>query len=310
MLNDLHRAVERGVKMLLTSAEPGGLWKDYELPVGTSSAWVTAYVANALLDARSLLSDTGELDDACGRARNEIRARFRPGEGWGYHERVEPDADSTALAVLFLQRVGIDDSAARAALLHFRRSDGGYGTFVRTDERNAWGHTHADVLPTVLRAFEERDGDLVLPHRHPAGFWRSYWWHSDVYATEACLRLLSECGRRNECERSRSWLLECATPSGAFEEALSAAALATLQPDEPVQETQTSLLLSLLESQRNDGSWPAGARLRITLPACARPWDAPSARLYLDGGTFTSATVVGALARILISSRGRVRVRR
>ncbi len=300
-------ALDRGVAALLRAADSNGWWTDYSLPVGVSTTWVTAYVANSLLDACDYFKEKVAIPTACLLAAKNIQDAFRPGEGWGYHEGIETDADTTALCTLLVRRMGFDAGPGCAALLTMVREDGGLGTFRRADlkDDDAWGHTHADVFPTVLCALGDprniSGADMVLGMREGGGFWCSYWWETNLYATEACLRFFQECGRVNECEVSRDWLLHQVALSNPFEQALCARALTTLRPDALVDGRRERLVRSLLESQLKDGSWAGCAALRVTFPDCPRPWESPttSGPLYLDRGILTTATVVSALSQIL-----------
>lgn len=298
------RALERGVNALVRAANPMGRWTDYSLPVGVSTTWITAYVANALLDTLESLKDKAVVLRVCLRAAKNIQDVFRFGEGWGYHDAIETDADTTALCTLLLRRVGLDATSGQTALLGFFQEDGQLGTFRRSNRMSdAWGHTHADVLPTVLRALHDgrkmSGAEMLLRMREPHGFWCSYWWETNLFATEACLTFFQECGPRGECEASQDWLLHQAPLSNTFEQALCMRALNTLQPNILIDRSRERLMRCLLESQLQDGSWTGCAALRVTFPDCSRPWESPatSGPLYLDHGILTTATVVSALAK-------------
>jgi hypothetical protein len=136
----------------------------------------------------------------------------------------------------------------------------------------------------------------VVRARCAAGHWSSYWWRSDLYATEASLRALAWAGRSDACSASRDWLLAGPTPETAFERALHLRALSHL-PEVPLEALRRGLS-DLLAEQLPDGTFHPGAWLRVTDPACSAPWAASSGggRLYLDDGLFTTATAVAALA--------------
>ena len=300
----IRSALQRGVDVLLRSLDPTGWWIDYALPVGPSTTWVTAYVANALLDACDF-HETSGVREACMTAAKKIQEGFRPDEGWGYHEEIETDSDTTALCILLLRRMGLDTEAGRATLFTFARRDGGFGTFRRNNSDDAWGHTHADVFANVLRAIggipTTSNIDLLLGMRKARGLWHSYWWHTDLYATALSLGFLRDSGLSLECEASRDWLIDEAPLSNTFEHALCVRALSTLRSHTLVDSMRARLVLSLLESQLEDGSWAGAAALRVTRADCVRPWEssATSGRLYVDRGILTTATVVSALALVL-----------
>lgn len=290
-------ALRRGVAFLLDCATPSG-WRDFHLPVGTSSSWVTAYVANALLDAAPTAGFEA-IAEKCSAAAKALSASFRAGQGWGYNEHVETDADSTALALILLDRLGFDAPPAAELLVPYRNEDGGFGTFKARSNRDGWATSHADVTPTVVSALATATWANTLDCLRAAGgsfgHWRSYWWLTDLYATEANLRVL----RRDAGEASSSWLVSLEPSVRPFETALLVRALSHFAGKTQRNRFADCLRL-LLEQQRQDGSWQASAWLRVPDRRCATPWQAPyaSGRVHVDDGIFTTATVVGALSQV------------
>lgn len=286
------REAVRAAVNALVERQRGGLWIDYLLPVGASTSWTTAYVADALLDAAPLLGDP-TIYDRLALAATALSSRKRP-QGWGYNEAVECDADSTALALLVLARLGAP--ADPSLLARFRNSDGGYGTFRRDDPADSWAHTHFDVTPNVLRALWSMrepvpDDDLAAlsDAQTPSGNWRSYWWGTDLFATEAAARVLRLYAIHPERD-VRSWIT--ATPvEGAFETAL---ALRAMKWSGDESERIATLTTALLRMQQSNGMWSGSGWLRVT-DSTARATE-PHGRLYVDGGTVTTATAVAALA--------------
>jgi len=294
------RAVTRALEYLVNSQREGGQWADFQLPVGTSTTWVTAYVGNALILAHRSFPTGEGFQHAIRRAASFLVATFRS-SGWGFNETTESDADSSALAVLFLRESGCNVESMRSALLQYRTHDGGYGTFRKVDHDNCWASTHADVLPTVLRAlgsFGSEAGQTLLRTRSLGGHWRSYWWTTDLYATQLALNVLARTPLSDNCQDSRAWLLERVDSVSTFDRALCLSALQSL-PDDPVtRDRMKRLRLALLDSQNSDGSWPASASLRVPDFGCSHPWETPSSvRVYGDFGLFTTATAILALSQ-------------
>src|ERR1700680_2483198 len=96
----LEQAIGAGLRFLIASQSEAGYWSDWDLPVGESRIWATAYVGYRLTTPPHpalLLAQ----DALCSAAAWIARSEF-PGGGWGYIEEVGADADSTALAILFL----------------------------------------------------------------------------------------------------------------------------------------------------------------------------------------------------------------
>src|SRR5579862_3356209 len=89
---------------ILSLQSDDGSWTDWKLPPGTSAIWTTAYVGYKL----QLLPGDLRLKAAWSRhasTRFLAENQFEDG-GWGYNEAVGSDADSTALAILFLASEG------------------------------------------------------------------------------------------------------------------------------------------------------------------------------------------------------------
>src|SRR5580765_1645400 len=118
---ELSRARERGVRFLLARQGADGLWRDFHTPAADATEWPTGYVGAALARAGV---DEGALD----RAAEALLARQNRDGGWGYHEDVPTDADSTACVLLLLAatgRVGAASRRAASCLVAHQRADGG-----------------------------------------------------------------------------------------------------------------------------------------------------------------------------------------
>jgi hypothetical protein len=277
---------------LVGARAPDGPWEDYRLPIGVSDAWVTAYVALALAGEPG----AGRAA-ACGGAAWLLANRRGP-RGWGYNAAAGPDTDSTAHALLLFRALGRRVPAADTAwLLSRRRPDGGFATF---DGPGAWGGAHPDVTPPAFRALpagtRRRLGARVLRYargvRHTDGSWPAYWWRTRHYATYHNLLLLRALGRP---ERYLPVVRgdETRAVHTAMDLALVLAAAAVGGAPRPLVD---GLARELAGVQRPDGGWDGGPNLRVTDPACERPWDAPAGALYTDlRGLVTTATALAAL---------------
>jgi squalene cyclase len=98
-----------GVAFLLERQGEDGLWRDFKTVAGESADWVTGYIGRSLQRA-------GAPRSALARAAGALLERQRPDGGWGYHEGVPTDADSTAYVSIFLATGGWmpPEAAARA----------------------------------------------------------------------------------------------------------------------------------------------------------------------------------------------------
>src|SRR5581483_4398663 len=91
--------LERGTRFLLAKQGPDGLWRDFRTPAGEASEWPTGFAGTALHLAGA---GAGALERAAGK----LVATQNEDGGWGYHEDVPSDADSTACVLLFLALAG------------------------------------------------------------------------------------------------------------------------------------------------------------------------------------------------------------
>ena len=293
-----------GARFLVARQSERGFWADWRLPPGESLAWTTAYAGYRLY---SLGGDAGAMvHPAMDRAARWLRDEEFPDGGWGYNRAVAPDADSTALAILFLASttVGVPERSYRR-LLAFQREDGGFATFSPGAGLGAWTVSHPDVTATAVAALltayprgecpVER-GIAYSRRAEENGLWHSYWWNSCLYGTEANLALMRRAGEPADFGASRT-ALGSVHPTNCFERALLLLSLvhAGWPPLEP--EIQ-DIAAGLAAAQQPDGSWPSEPILRLTDRDCADPWERPEAGpLFADPNRlFTTATVVAALA--------------
>jgi hypothetical protein len=279
----MNSAVERGLAFLASTQDAAGFWNDWELPVGSSRMWTTAYVGWRL-------ASCGLAASALHRAADWLEASELDGGGWGYAESTGADADSTALGILFLHVIGrrVPATALRR-LLSFSRDDGGFGTYGFEQSFGAWTASQVEVTATAALALQTaqvaqdtiaRAVGFLYRRRRVDGLWDSYWWTSACYATEIAVRLLGEKARGEACRSLRKM-----QPRNSFEAALRSLVLC-------------SDLENFTRSQDFDGSWPSAPILRLTHRDVYAPIASDNAGLcFCDPQRlFTTATVVTALA--------------
>lgn len=291
------QAIAAAVAYLLGCQTRHGCWTDYRLPVGASDAWITGYVGLAL--ANSAVSDL--VFPACLRAAKWLKETRPYLAGWGYNGHTGADADSTAFAIRFLDKVGVEaPDSDRDWLLSCFRQDGGFVTYPRND---AWGGTYCDVTASAFLALSasarEQAGAFVAEflnrQRNKNGTWPSYWWRTCHYATYLCLQVMKELGRtRLDGLAPVVSSIETDAIHGAFDLAL-VLGIADLRG--APQTLRTQLINLLLRQQRPDGAWAGGPNLRVTDPGCTTPWLKPKGRLYTDTNhLITTATALHILA--------------
>jgi hypothetical protein len=288
-----------GINFLARGQHPDGSWSDFWLPVGTSDAWVTAYIGLALhrVTAYPLLNETlRDLATGCiTRAAAWLLAQPRPLLGWGYNATVLPDADSTAHALSLLARMALPIPDEALAFLKKHKAPGaGYSTYVGRDSNHRWAQSAPDITAAVLRALYDVGaldraslalewqallGSLQDVH----GRWQGYWWPTPNYATGLVLEVWQLAGR----PALRLPVDGQFATGSAFDIAWAMYARRVCGGD-------TQLLLKqLLAGQAKDGGWLDAPILRVPpshgLPA-GRTVIARDARRL-----FTTATAITAL---------------
>ena len=257
-------AVARAEAYLASRQAPDGHWRDYWLLHGQSEDWVTACCGLALAQPPR--------QGACGRAveaaARALRRAARPG-GWGYHRDSVPDADSSAWAVRFLATAGwLRKDQYTTFLQQYLDERGRAHTFLPSELAGRWGDAHADVTPVVGLALLAAAVDSTIVRRiregviegmDPQGFWPSYWWTTDTYATARSLEFLASSGGVPEAILARTpvWLgsQTVTDPPFVVAQGLTVATLIGFDTE--------GWLDALLELQKSDGSWPPSSVLLV-----------------------------------------------
>jgi squalene-hopene/tetraprenyl-beta-curcumene cyclase len=305
-----------GVAFLLERQDEDGLWRDFETLAGASADWVTGYVGVHL---RLAGAPRSHLD----RAARALLERQREDGGWGYHEGVPTDADSTAYAGLFLAcgRWAPPQAAGRVRRCLERHRQGGGGVATYAEERPireymelpadhsiaGWCRAHVEVSAAAGLALAALGGDgapawgFVRSRQRPEGRWESYWWALPHYPTAVAValatRLQGAAGAEEAAARAVRWLAGAqhddgtwpAAPGGppdAFATALAVGALARAGGPADRVARGAAALAGLADA---DGGWTAEPALQIPPPDVEEPGDV---RSWRTGGLGT-AVVVG-----------------
>jgi hypothetical protein len=302
-------ALDRAVTFVRDRQEADGCWRDWRLPPGESRMWTTAYVGYRLGSLRGTKHGDA-LAPALARAAAWLQSASLPGGGWGYSEVAGPDADSTALAIIFLRQAGKELPAnAVAALLRHQQDDGGFATFEPDSGHGAWTASHPDVTATALVALAcvgcecadtadsvDRGLRYLWRQRRIDALWPSYWWTSPLYATEA----VSACATALDHPLPAAELLDTLSSradGSIFDAALRLLTLKRIGAADG--EAAAECAATLERTQSADGGWPAAAELRLTDRQVYEPWRVEnSGPLFLDERRlFTTVTAMAALGR-------------
>jgi hypothetical protein len=293
------RALIDGQTFLL-ARQSHGQFVDFDLPVGRSDEWVTAYVLANLEVIPAQMRASG-LDQAIADGLDWLLTRVHADGGWGYNGAVESDADSTAWAVLALRRGRRAVPATAVAFLRRCASRRGVSTYPSGGVAGgSWTEPAPDVTVVAAHVGGVVSASAVLrcleSWRRSDGSVPAYWWASQRYTLAMLLEVrpavASGTSRIARAVRDTASRLARLPAGGAFEEALSLRLLnATGSDDAPTVDR-------IVRSQGRDGGWTGSAVLRLSDPGYERPFlDLATGPLFVDvESIFTTATVVGALA--------------
>lgn len=302
-------ALAKARDFLLGGQSSDGAWRDFEIDVGESESWVTAYVGLALLSlsASSVPSPTAA---SVTRAADWLECAMRPDGSWAYNGFCPSDADTTAHSVCLLEAAGrrAPEECYRW-LLASQRTDGGFATFNVPLAGDGWGISHPDVTPVVLEALSTRlaaDHPVIksgigfaLAHVAANSLWQSYWWTTPLYSTYVNTRALDRLGSAYDREKLLHSVLNRVMPQEFFALALL---LGTVQRLNRHHELVARLTDALLDAQNADGSWDPAPMLRVTRRCHTEPWVSTGycGEVYSDvRRLFSTATIARALGETL-----------
>lgn len=318
----IDRMLARAIDYILRARGTDGSWVDFALPQGTSDEWTTAYIT-------ATLSNDPALQNHLASSIEWLQERFRPGEGWGYNRNTSADADSTALSLLALHRMGATPpEGAREALLRFRLPSGGYSAYTDWTLDHEQGMGAAEITSTALLAQAETglvEADLIsntvqilVSQQRDEGGWNAFWWKDDLFATYIALQALNSFVRLATLDQGRDHL-----PTNVVESAIKAvrdarpSVSAQATPDEAFvlglwlsswfaahgnvyYPSVDRIFWQLRSQQQEDGRWLSVPIRRIARTKLLRPWArSDSGRLYLDSKCLITTTTVIEGLRVL-----------
>lgn len=283
----LDHAIERAAQYLMAQQRDDGSLRGFCLYPGASTSWITAHVC-------FVVESVPALDRLARRAAEYLAASGADDGGWGYNRRVAVDCDSTAQALMVLQRYAIPYpdflllklAAAQAAC-------GGFPTYPPSTPDaplNGWQSAHADVAAMVVECLRRAGGHEARVARGEAwlvqacvdGVLPAYWWSDDAYALWLQARTGSLTITAAPALRA---LLD--SPLGCPQLAMALTAAVSLGNFEP---RAYAAVRRLLAAQLVDGSWPCGPCLRVTSPH------------YRDAGQAVSGMVVADRRRVFATA--------
>ncbi len=300
----LNESIEQARKFIFSKMGNDGLWKDFESRThGESVDWISSYIGLSLLQSGASAS---ELNLTAGAILERQNKEYG---GWGWNEKIVPDADSTAFAIMFLSYFGCDVNRAKDFLLKHQKSDGSFGTYIPDLIRrhygipieksvDGWCHGISDVTASALHALGNAEDSVkyLIKNQTDEGFWRAYWYNNDIYSTVHAVRALKKHGCQESIEKAQLWLAQQKiVPEVPFYIALS---LQGLMASENFSKQVVDGINRLLDLQEEDGSWKSYPILRFPSHSNTEPWkDASRWREEMkdQNGLFTTAACLQAL---------------
>ena len=318
-------AIGRAARWLIARQNADGSWHDFWLPGGTSDEWVTSYTGSALASV--------PVDVARGAARlawEFLEAGPPSRVAFGYSRETPCDADSTAWALHLAESLDTDRSALALRARQFLQegvSRGGVATYHDDAAIRAFTHVPpatsfagwlqphwcvAGAVAGISAIATTGLREAIVRAQSDDGSWPSYWWRCREYATAMCARALTGPQGQGARERAAAWASRHDDrPANAFVNGLRLSIAISGNDARGVQRFTQAVLREQLE----DGSWPAGAWLRVPAPDVIDP---SGLRFYCwmgipkePGGiaacgfesidftrTFTTATVLRALVEV------------
>ncbi|MDQ1899319.1 hypothetical protein RAH32_02520 [Paracoccus sp. WLY502] len=286
-------------RRLMAMQGPDGLWGAFRLRPGESREWIGAVAGFALAEAAA----SGRLPPAlaasaracAGRAACALRARERPGGGWGYDASVPPDSDSTAAALRLFAALGQDAPASVVFLAAQGNPTDGWSTYGPMRSWDHWSLPCPEVDGACALALSaagavDRDELATLWRKRLAlgqdagGHWRAYWWPGPGVATLAAIEVWVAAGRPAPYPR----LPDPATPDmSALDAVTLAQARGLLDPAEGL-----SALAEACVRMDRPGQWPADA---VLLAPPRHPASPPGDSSLEGRGVMTTAAALRAL---------------
>ena len=129
--------------------------------------------------------------------------------------------------------------------------------------------------------------DSIKKNQTQEGYWNSYWWNDNLYATANCMKALEyqkSTDNRTKVflSKARDWILSKQLMDGGWSEdeagrsmpfstALALKGL-LIEPDN-ISENIATGISWILKHQSEDGSWNSSYKLRIPHPSTTEPWN-------------------------------------
>ncbi len=184
---DLNLAIQNGLNYICKNQNQDGFWRDYNLPAGYGSEWITAFVITLLYQ----VDKNFDHNILYQKAEEKLNKRWRENKGLGYNKSVPSDSDSTTwfLKFKFLKNKEIN----KTVLNQYKNQDLGLGTYpqnateilnyiqLNIPEQNlGWTKSH-DCVTANAAYFDSDCLQYICNILDNNKSLKSYWWSSDLY---------------------------------------------------------------------------------------------------------------------------------
>ena len=267
---NIQESVQKGLNFIQKNINQDALWRDFYLPAGYGSEWITAYVLTLLY---TIDGDFNQ-NIIYIKAQNKLKDAWRINKGLGYNNMVPTDSDSTAwyLKLLYLQnkKINID------VLNQYRNLDNGLGTYpqnsneisnyIQFNQNNLLGWQASHDCVTANAAYFDLDSlKYILGKLDTNKNLTSYWWDSDLYTLWMVLEALE---KNNELSPQRLAQLKKQfnlVPKPKVENCFDFAIFLLLQ-NKLLGIINHLEISELIKQQKYDGSFPSSAHLIVPMP--------------------------------------------
>ncbi|MCD8554655.1 MAG: hypothetical protein LRY47_12125 [Seleniivibrio sp.] len=259
----------KAADFLIKKQTTEGFWHDYDLVVGSSRAWTTAYVAKAL---------TGFAADAlCIKKACKALLRIKSESGWGYNLVTSEDADTISFCLRFLNAANdkVQPETAKSLLQPFIENNGNVKTFSGI-QFGSWSTEHLDVAASVGLALaecaEEELTELIAQriHKHIVDNDRlnSFWWVSPVYTPSITLEFFSQWDKKHNFSKAaaRHFRSSVFSLKSVMDKALFIKAeyyAAQINGEKLHTDKLKKIIKEIIVCQNPDGSWNPSAIMKI-----------------------------------------------
>jgi len=287
-------AIQRGASFLVRHQSTDGSLRGFLLLPGTSTAWITAHAAFVLEQVQSL-------EPLCRKAAHYLAETGARDGGWAWNEKSRIDLDSTALALMVLDRFNLPvDEPLVEAIEACQSESGGFPTFGpnRSGVRGlGWQAPHPEVTAVVIEMLRRLNRSRERIDRAMAwlltqvrdGAMPSYWWEGWAYG----LWILSRAQFMSEEAATRARRILCCVRTAPD---LPMVLVSAMTIRSLVHPDMASGISRLLRAQLEDGSWRCGRTLRVTKMFEYEAATIAPGRTYPDRRrTFSTAHSVAAL---------------